>query len=298
MAEIVNSKPPRRRYYSERIGSAPPRVGVDLDDFKRFFVSAYKGMVAEGLFQEWFGDVCVDRGVIEGKAGSDIPLYVYRKLRQTGIWPFEINIFPFDQDEVFDVIEFLFDHASAGTEGHYHQFNDCGWHYSQFNQATGQARFRKAMNEILPEYGSGFELSPDGEIMTLAEEGMEPLLGARLPSADPKNVIARVDAAVSKFRHRSSTGEERRDAVRDLGDVLEYIRGEAKKVLNRDDERELFNIANNFSIRHHRPDQKTNYDQAIWHSWMFYHYLATIHACVRLIEKERAIQPSGIDAKT
>lgn len=58
------------------------------------------------------------------------------------------------------------------------------------------------MNEILSNYGSGFELSPDGEIMALGEAGMESLLGALLPSADPKNVNARTDAAVSKFRRR------------------------------------------------------------------------------------------------
>lgn len=61
----------------------------------------------------------------------------------------------------------------------------------------------------------------------------------------------------------------------------------AKRVLNRDDERDLFNLANNFGIRHHKPGQKTDYDQAIWHSWMFHHYLATIHACVRVIEKAK-----------
>jgi hypothetical protein len=294
MAGPTDVKPPRRRYYSERIGAAPPRVGLDLDELKRFFVSAYSGMVAEGLFQEWFGDICVDRGEIDGKAGRDVPLYVYGKLRQTGIWPIETNIFVCGQDELFDVIEFLFDHASAGVDGHHHQFNDCGWHYDQFDRAAGQARFRAALNEILVDYGSGFELSPDGEIMALAEEGMEPLLGAPLPSPDPKNVTARVDAAVLKFRRRSSTGEDRRDAVRDLADVLEYLRAEAKTVLNSDDERDLFNLANNFGIRHHKQGQKTDYDQAIWLSWAFYYYLATIHACVRLIEKAKSTdKPSG-----
>jgi hypothetical protein len=107
-----------------------------------------------------------------------------------------------------------------------------------------------------------------------------------------------VDAAVSKFRRRSSTGGDRRDAVRDLADVLEYLREEAKKVLNRDDERDLFNLANNFGILHHKPGQKTDYDQVIWHSWMFYHYLATIHACVRLIEKAKAAPPRTGGAAT
>lgn len=298
MAALIDSKPPRRRYYSERTGSSPPRVGFDLDELKRFFVNAYTRMIANGLFQEWFGDTCVDRGEIEGRAGGDMPLYVYGKLRQNGIWPFQTNIYVCDQDELFDVIEFLFDHASEGVDGHHHQFNDCGWHYNRFDKAKGQATFRSAITEILADYGNGFELSSEGEIMAFVEEGMAPLIGATLPSTDTVNVNARVDAAVSKFRRRSSTGGERRDAVRVLADVLEYLREETKKVLNRDDERDLFNLANNFGIRHHKPGQKTDYDQAIWHSWMFYHYLATIHACVRLIDKAKAAAANCGDAKT
>ena len=72
-----------------------------------------------------------------------------------------------------------------------------------------------------------------------------------------------------------------------MADVLEYLRAEAKKVLTSDDERDLFNLANNFGIRHHKHGQKTDYDQGIWLSWIFYYYLATIHACVRLINKSQ-----------
>lgn len=283
----LNDRSSRRRYYSERTGSAPPRAGFDLDELKRFFVSSYVGLVEEGLFQEWFGYACVDRGVVDGKAGRDVPLFVYRKLRKTGIWPFDQNIYVCEEDEIFDVIEFLFDHASAGVDGVHHQFNDCGWHYERFDKTGGQARFRVVMNEILVDYGNGFELSVDGEILRLAEEGLAPLLNASLPSSDLKNVTARVDSAVLKFRRRSSTGTDRRDAARDLADVLEYLRAEAKKVLTSDDERDLFNLANNFGIRHHKHGQKTDYDQGIWLSWIFYYYLATIHACVRLINKSQ-----------
>ncbi|MGY2486212.1 hypothetical protein [Cupriavidus sp. CP313] len=80
---------------------------------------------------------------------------------------------------------------------------------------------------------------------------------------------------------------ERRDAVRDLADVLEFLRGEAKAVLLSKDEADLFNLANNFGIRHHNKEQKTDYDASIWLSWAFYYYLATIHACVRLIERSK-----------
>ena len=61
-----------------------------------------------------------------------------------------------------------------------------------------------------------------------------------------------------------------------------------KAVLTAKDEADLFQLANNFGIRHHNADQKTLYDPAIWCSWMFYYYLATIHASVRLLAKPQA----------
>ena len=58
-----------------------------------------------------------------------------------------------------------------------------------------------------------------------------------------------------------------------------------KTVLAKPDEADLFNIANNFGLRHHNQQQKSDYDGSIWLSWMFYFYLATIHAAMRMLEK-------------
>jgi len=59
------------------------------------------------------------------------------------------------------------------------------------------------------------------------------------------------------------------------------------KYLGEKDESELFIIANNFGFRHHNETQKHDYDKVIWPSWMFYHYLATIHALLRIVEKNK-----------
>ena len=76
------------------------------------------------------------------------------------------------------------------------------------------------------------------------------------------------------------------EAIRELADVLEFIRPAIKEHLNKKDENDIFNIANNFGIRHHNKDQQTEYDKAIWYSWIFYYYLATLHAVLRMTNKK------------
>jgi hypothetical protein len=72
---------------------------------------------------------------------------------------------------------------------------------------------------------------------------------------------------------------------------LEFLRPQIKEVILSQAESDLFNIANNYSIRHHKDGQKQDYDKAIWYNWMFYYYLATIHACLRLIKKDESQSP-------
>jgi hypothetical protein len=90
-----------------------------------------------------------------------------------------------------------------------------------------------------------------------------------------------VQAAVLQYRRHGATLDDRRHAVRDLADVLEYLRPNVKAFLTSSDEADLFNLANNFGIRHCNDRQKTDYDSALWLSWMFYYYLATIHVVLR-----------------
>jgi hypothetical protein len=192
----------------------------------------------------------------------------------------------YEEDDIFDMIELLFDHASTplNTEPASLIFGGRKW-FSEFDQKTGRREFRAAINDLLADYKAGFELTSAGEIQALPEPGMEPLMVAKLRHPDANNVVQRVEAAKQKFLRRGATVEDHRDAVNGLAAVLEYLRPDVKKVLVSKDESDLFQIANEFGIRHHNQKQKTSYDEEIWLSWMFYHYLSTIHACVRLIEK-------------
>ncbi|WP_233898031.1 hypothetical protein [Tenacibaculum piscium] len=184
-------------------------------------------------------------------------------------------------------MEFLHDYCSKGIDGFYHQHNGCGYHYEEFNDKEGQQYFREQINPILKDYSNGFEISTAGEILQLADSGLSHLFDADIPTSDKENIETKINNAVLKFRRYKSTMDDRQDSIRELVDVLEYLRPKAKEFLESKDESDLFNIANNFGIRHHNERQKSKYDVAIWHSWMFYHYLSTIHALLRIINKNK-----------
>jgi hypothetical protein len=276
-----------RSYYSVRTGRISDNPKLELEMLRGLFVACYNSFEEKGYFQERLGINCAD-GYIPGNVG-DVEIYSFRKLRRKGLFPIWARQTALTEDEIFDLIEFLYDHASQPTgEGSYHSWNQCGYHYTKFIHGTAQREFRTEVNEFLKDYGDGYELSESGEILTRPGGALDALLEAPIPARDASNITARVNAAVIKFRRRSASEEERRDAIRDLADVLEFLRPDIKQALNHQDEADLFNIANNFGIRHHNASQKTNYDKMIWFSWIFYFYLATIHAALRLIEKGAA----------
>jgi hypothetical protein len=274
-----------RPYYSQRAGRGPGSAVLGLQDLKRVFKSQFDQLESEGYFQEYLGFVCVDAGFVPGTIGTDLQAELLLTLRKPNLWPIHATIDSWSEDDLFDIIEFLYDRISKPTKRSYHNFSSCGWHCSEFDRDAGKLEYSQSINRLLRAYEAGFELSEQGEILALSPTGFEPLLAAVLPVSDSANVTSRVEAAIKKFRRHRSSIEDRRDAVRDLADVLEYLRPKLKEVLVSKDEQDIFNIANNFGIRHHREDQKTDYDKVIWLSWIFYFYLATIHAAVHLIEK-------------
>lgn len=150
-----------------------------------------------------------------------------------------------------------------------------------------------SLDDLL-RHKEGYELSENGEILELPENGLENLFVENLPIYDPDNVEQRVESAIKKFRSYRSSLDEKHDAIRDLADVLEFLRPKIKELAEKSkpDEQYLYkftentyDIANNCGIRHHNNKQKQDYDKDIWYNWIFYYYLATIHTFVRLIKK-------------
>ncbi len=276
----------KRSYYSTRTG-ANPKVTIDLDMLRRLFRNLYLALEKEGYFQRAFGYSCVDAGEVPGELGTDIAAEMLARLRKDDLWPIPDRCSDYSEDDLFDVVEFLWDCVGKPINPWYHTFAHCGLHCDTFDVQAGQDEYRARINEFLCDYEQPYELSARGEILRLPQEGLVDLVNAPLPPCDPDNVGARVAAATRRFRSRGSSDDEKRGAIRDLADTLEFLRPKARQVLNRKDENDLFNIANNFGIRHHNPEQKTEYDTSIWYDWMFYYYLATIHAVLRMVDRAR-----------
>jgi hypothetical protein len=275
----------KRNYYTVRTGKITPDQQVNFEVLKKLFSVTYNKLNADGYFQKYFGIDCQD-GYIPGELGEEIDTIMFVNLRKDNLYPIWQNLPNYTEDDFFDVIEFLYDHCSKGLNGHYHNWNNCGYHYEEFNDIEGQKHFREQLNPILREYKDGFEISESGEILILSDNGLSNLFEADIPTSDKDNVSNKINSAILKFRRHKSTLDDRREAIRELADVLEFIRPAIKEHLNKKDENDIFNIANNFGIRHHNKDQQTEYDKAIWYSWIFYYYLATLHAVLRMTNKK------------
>ena len=274
-----------KKYFSERAGRVPVEMRLDLDKLKEILGTLLRSLINEGYLQESFGYECTDSGFNAGTCSLDLQNEILLTLNKPHLLPFPSSINNWAEDDLFDVIEFIYQYISEPTKKYFHSWNNCGVHATEFNQEQGRNEYRDKINRILNKYDQGFSLSPHGEVVTIPEAHIAPLLEITVPSTDKPNVVNLVESAIQKFYHHRASLDDQRVAVRSLADVLEYLRPQAKAVLITKDEADLYNIANNFGIRHHNEIQKKEYDYSIWYPWIFQYYLATIHAILGLIEK-------------
>jgi hypothetical protein len=186
------------------------------------------------------------------------------------------------EENMFDVLEFLFDHVSQP----FSYLDTIG-----YDQQKGQSEFVEKANIFLKDFDVGFESSLDGKILAVGNDGLESILKAEIVEFDEANVDSKVRQAILKWRNNSLSMDLRREAIRELADVFEWLKKnkdkDLEKVLSLKDNSDIFNIANNFALRHHDPMQKSKYDKEIWYPWMFHFYLATYHASIRLLKKNK-----------
>jgi hypothetical protein len=136
---------------------------------------------------------------------------------------------------------------------------------------------------VLARRDPPLELLDTGHIVQRVQEPFRRLVEQPLPEDAPKKgVTHRVEDAVEHFRRRSVTAGDRRAAVRELADVLEFLRNDVKEHMLSEDERALFRVANEFAIRHNKRETRRDFDEPAWLAWAFYVYLASIRLTLDL----------------
>lgn len=108
-----------------------------------------------------------------------------------------------------------------------------------------------------------------------------------MPESVGNDVLPAAQAARARF-DEALTDEARRSAVRDMAALLESLRDQLNEALpSGKDNQALFNIANNYFIRHWNERQLMDYDP-LWLTWVFNLFESTFYAWLGFVIRASA----------
>jgi hypothetical protein len=261
-----------------------PDHRVDLETAKRYVVSVINGLLDRGWYADAFGYACAREGKVDGYAGPDVEAYA-RVIGGPDVWPPGLGVDEWDLTGLLRAIRFYHRDVAAPLRYLDHTAYGCGRHPRSFDGELGRARFRDAINEVLGRLEPRMQITSAGIIVTAVPPGLSELLNVEQTGTASDRYRTAIAAATSKFQGATFPADQK-DAVRDLADLLELLRPDARRLFGRPDEAALFNIANNFAIRHGNLQQRADYETSVWMPWIFYWYLAAVHAIVAALDHE------------
>ena len=209
--------------------------------------------------------------------------------------PIPENVENLERDSLFDLIELLADHVSehrtstvslpidafsplAPDRFTRYQRKTHTLSMNSYDKKKGQKRWQNVLNEYLAQLDPPCKLTNMRIEVLPTSEGLRDLLANCASTSE--NSKKKIKHAQELFLKHGSTIDDKHSALKDLMDVLEIMRLDIKKYIPRE-EKELFNIANNYAIRHYNNKQKTRYDES-YLQWFFYAILAAIDLVTKL----------------
>lgn len=274
----------RRPYWRERKAGHRAVVVLDRAAVVREFIALVAELDDCGYFDKRFGKDCVDE-----ERGHQPDTLIQRELGVSGLWPLEHRRLVDDIDLFFDVVELLHDLVSRPCVRWYHQYSGCGWHYNQFEIEPGRIAYRWRVNKILERSDIGLRVAEEGDDigrLVAATDDARTRLVHVMAARDDGEPANQVRHALALFRERGADRNQKRSAVVTLALVLEERRHNVlKDAMLNSDRGALFDIANNFHIRHQKADQKRDYDD-FYLDWVFWLYLASIELTNRIIDDQ------------
>ena len=271
----------RRAYWSERLLGGPAMTSYTLDAAMKAFFRAVDDLDARGYFDRVLGPDCVDNA-------RDVSFDEWLA-QETGHGQIGVSEFARlgDPTPLLDAMEAVHDIAALPVRAWYHAFDNCGWHGLEWSADAGQRIYRWQANQILSRTELGLQLADEGEDegrLVYGTDEARTALVAGMSARENTTMTDEVAHAIALFRSRGAGVTEKRSAVVSLAGVLENRRSLVREHLLRKDEAALFTIANEFDLRHRKPDQRGDYDEAFL-DWIFYWYLATIELSDRIFAR-------------
>ncbi len=150
--------------WSERQGRGP-QVPFDHDGARKMFAAVISEFEQRGWFQEWFGYNCGDDGFVAGRLGEDVEGALLVETGRSDVWPVMSHALSWDDDTLFDMVEFLYRCVSAGIKetGRFHSFSGCGWHFNHFDQHQGRVEYRNKSTGFSPAMAMASNLHLPGK---------------------------------------------------------------------------------------------------------------------------------------
>ncbi len=284
--QLREDPPPRRRYWSARkAGQAPAATALEMPTLVREFVSLISEFDNAGYLENRFGKDCVD-----DPRDDTVHTLIYKELGVEGIWPLGTDRLTDDTDLFYDIVELLHDQVARPSTRFHHDYCECGWHHGKFDIGSGRIVYRWRVNKLFGNSALGLRLSGDGEdigrLVTVTDEARTALAQSVAARSDGESAD-QVRHALALFRERGSDRNQKRSAVSALALVLEERRhGVLADALAKSDRGALFDLANNFHVRHQDAKQKRDYDD-FYLDWIFWVYLSTIELTNQVLDAQR-----------
>jgi hypothetical protein len=286
-AELRENDARRAPYFMQRAERPATVTTPDWNNAQRRFRTTIKTLDARGYFDRAWGPDCVDNARSWRAPIDDIEA----ELGVADVDPFGPATVAWDQELFLSVVEVLHDRvARPRIITRFHDFNECGRHYGDYAPAPGQAVYRLQVNRIFEQAHLPFRLSGTGEdhgrVVAYQDDATEDLMAEVVATARPaeRDELAH---AITTFRARTADRDAKRSAVLTLARILEQHRPLLKAELLSADENALFQIANQFDIRHRNDKQLDDYDVAFL-DWVFWTYLASIRLLRHLLSRTPA----------
>lgn len=264
-----------QKYFLERTGWE--REELSLRGLRDVVFSIFTELDRQDYFFDFLGGTNSIGATSPGRIGHDFKAYTLRKIGKALPHPRDIDGHrKYQEADLFSLIELLYENIVYPEYWVSGSAQDWIW-----CQEAGQDQFRSEVNQCLRLYAKGWELTDIGYIRELTEDYYVELLDQTALYGDEKNVDSRIRFAKKQFLQYGSGLEEKKNAIREIGDALEYIRKDLKQTLPKEED-DIFNILNRFGIRHHNEKQLSEYDAAIYYPWIFYTFLSCYDAFVKL----------------